>query len=39
MGIWILIKSRGITYKYLDVVDNQVVVKKCLTMHTHHYAT
>jgi len=39
MGIWVFIKARGITYKNLDIVDNQVAVKKCLTVHTHHYVT
>ena len=37
MGIWVLIKTRGITYKNLGVVNNQVAMKKCLTVHTHHY--
>jgi len=39
MGIWVPTKARGITSKNLGVVDNQVVGKKCLTVHTHHYVT
>jgi hypothetical protein len=38
MGIWVPTKTRGITSKNLDVVDNQVVRKKCLIVHTRNYA-
>jgi hypothetical protein len=39
MSIWVLIKTRGIIYRNLGIVDNQVAVKKCLTVHNHHYVT
>jgi hypothetical protein len=39
MDILVPIKTRGITYKNLGVVDNQAGEKKSLIVHTHHYVT